>query len=201
MTWFKKLSVKKEEGLKPGDWVNSYSKGIYRVERIIEEYFEESDPIILPGYSIGDKKPKRTVVSKRLLNSKFKKSISYESCNEVFITPISPSKKENLDAVLKENPSYIDALDNYKIPVLIGIYNMPLQIDDVADLKKMEKLIALIKHGKSFLEIKEEMQKNDLLKLKPKNYGNYLFQLINHDNEYKNKKLIWREAILKKNEK
>ncbi len=40
---------------KVGDWVNSYSKGVYRIECIIDEYYDESSPI-LGDNKIGDKK-------------------------------------------------------------------------------------------------------------------------------------------------
>jgi hypothetical protein len=199
MNWFNKLIGKKEEGLKPGDWVNSYSKGIYRIERFVDEYFDESDSGIPKENKIGDSYPQRTVVLKRFLNSKFQKSISYESCSEYFISPLTAAQNETLTAVIKENPSYIETLDNYKIPQIVSIYNMPLQIDNTADLKKIEALMTYIKQGRSFLEIKQEMQKNDLLRLKPESYGNYLFQLFNHDFEYHNKRKVWRDARLQSN--
>ena len=199
MSWFNKLIGKTEEGLKPGDWVNSYSKGIYRIERFVDGYFDESDSGIPKENKIGDKHPQRTVVLKRFLNSKFKKSISYESCSEYFISPLTAAQKENLTTVIKENPSYIEDLDTYSIPQIVAVYNMPLQIDNTADLKKMEELIVFIKQGKSFLEIRQEMEKNDLLRLKPKTYGNYSFQLFNYDFEYNNKRKVWTDAKLRSN--
>ena len=67
-----------KQEIKTRDWVNSYSKGIYRVEKIIDKFYDESSPI-LDGNNIGDKMKDRTIISKRLLNSKFKKSINYDT--------------------------------------------------------------------------------------------------------------------------
>ena len=75
---------------------------------------------------------------------------------------------------------------------------MQLQIENESDFKKINGLIDFIKTGKSFLQIQTEMEQADLLKLKPKYFGNYLFQLINYNDEYLNKKKIWRNANLTK---
>lgn len=195
MSWFKNLIGKKEEGLKPGDWVNSYSKGVFRIERFVDEYFDESNKhTITEDNKIGDKHPQRTVVLKRFLNSKFQKSISYETCSEYFISPLTAEQKAGLDKVLKENPSLIEALNDYTIPTIISIHNMDLQIDDKESLEKVNELLTFIKQGKTFTEIKDEMRRKDILKLVPESYGNYFFQLFNHDFEYNNKAKVWRDA-------
>ncbi|MBQ0786184.1 MAG: hypothetical protein KBT69_01695, partial [Oceanihabitans sp.] len=59
--------------------------------------------------------------------------------------------------------------------------------------------IEFIKNGKSFLEIKAEMERLDILRLKPKHFGNYKLQLLNFNEEYINKRKIWRDAELNKN--
>ena len=82
MNWFKNPLFK--DKLKVGDWVNSYYKGIHRIEKIYDCYYDESDSTILGDNKIGDKLAK-TIVSKRFLNSKFQKSITYDWCNETFV--------------------------------------------------------------------------------------------------------------------
>ena len=180
-----------------GDWVNSYSKGIYRVERILDRYYDESDPT-LDGNKIGDKYKDRTIVSKRLLNSKFKKSLDYESCSEYFIKHLDEVQSAELEKILAQKPTLLKELDDYKIPTLESIYNSELQIDNENDLQKILQLVEFIKEGKTFLEIQNEMKHLDLLRLKPKYFGNYLFQIFNFDEEYLDKRKIWRDAKLKK---
>ena len=182
-------------GIQLGDWVNTYSKGIYRVERIIDRYYDESSPT-LDGNKIGDKYKDRIIISKRLLNSKFKKSISYETCSEYFVHPLNQQQTSELQKILAGDPSLLSALDKYQIPTIISTYTSELQIDKESDLKSVQQLIEFIKKGKSFKDIQEEMQRLDLLRLKPKNYGNYFFQLLNYDDEWVDKRLIWRDARL-----
>ena len=183
--------------IKIGDWVNSYSKGIFRVEKIIEQFYDESSPV-LDGAKIGDKIRDRIIVSKRLLNSKLKKSISYESCSEGFISYLDSGQSSILEKLLLENPKWLTELDDYQIPTLKTIYNSQLQIDNDPDLQTVLELTDYIRQGKTFLEIQTEMKRLDILRLKPRRFGNYMFQLFNFDNEYIDKRIIWREAKLTK---
>ncbi len=190
-------SFKMKQEIKIGDWVNSYSKGIFRIEKIIENFYDESS--LLPdGAKIGDKIKDRTIVSKRLLNSKLKKSISYESCSEYFVSHLDSEQSSIVEKLLAENPKWLVELDGYQIPTLTTVYNSALQIDNDSDLQTILELIDFIKPGKTFLEIQIEMKRLDVLRLKPRNFGNYRFQLSNFDNEIIDKRIIWRDPKLTK---
>ncbi|MEX0315855.1 MAG: hypothetical protein AB3N18_16875 [Allomuricauda sp.] len=198
MTIFSKLFKREESSqLQVGNWVNSYSKGIYRIETIVDQFYDESYPA-LGENKIGDRIKDRIIVTKRFLNSKFKKSFSYESCSETFVSKLNNGQYSELQKVIEQNPKLLEEFNEYEIPTRETIYNMQLQIDNESDLKKVNGLVDFIKTGKSFLEIQTEMERADLLKLKPKHFGNYLFQLINYNDEYLNRKKIWRNAKLTK---
>ncbi len=139
-----------------------------------------------------------TIVSKRLLNSKFKKSISYESCSEYYISQLDKAQQTGLNNALIENPRFISELDDYEIPIRTTVYNSEFQIDNESDLKTVEQLVNFIKDGRSFLQIQLEMERLGILRLKPKNFGNYKFQLFNFNDEYIYKRKIWRDAKLTK---
>ena len=178
-----------------GDWVNSYSKGIYRVEKIFKRFYDESTPLIPENCKIGDQQ-KNIVLSKRFLNSKFKKSLSYESCDESFISHLTKKELMELNKIISEKPQLVAELNEYEIPTLTTVYNSDLQIENETDLQKVNELVKFIKNGKSFLEIKTEMERLDILHLKPKHFGNYKFQLFNFNEEYIKKRKIWRDAEL-----
>lgn len=182
--------------IKVGDWVNSYAKGIYRIEKIVDRYYDESS--VLGDNKIGDAYKDRIVICKRLLNSKYKKSIGDDSCSEYYITPLSNEQRQNLDKAINENPKLLVDLDNYQIPTPTSIYNSDLQIDNDEDLKSVEALVMFVKNGKTFIEIQNEMKRLDILRLKPEYFGNYGFQLFNYDNEYLNKRQVYRDAKLYK---
>jgi hypothetical protein len=185
--------------IKIGDWVKSYSKGIYRIERIFDRFYDESSPCIPEHDNIGNQL-NSIVLLKRLLNSKFEKSIGYESCNETFIFQLNEKEFPQLKKVLIEKPQLIQELDTFEIPVLKTVYNYDLQIDNKKDLNLVKECIAFIKKGKSFLQINNEMERLDILRLKPKHFGNYKLQLFNFNEEYIDKRKIWRDATLHKKE-
>lgn len=198
MKFFDKLfGVGKElkSQIKVGDWVNSYSKGIYRVEKMFDLYYEENSPT-LGQNKVGDKMRDRTIVTKRFLNSKYEKSISYESCSEYFIKHLDSVQTTELKKTIAEHPEYIGELNQYKIPDIITVYNYKLQISNDDDLSKVQGLVNFIKSGRTFQEIEIEMTRIDVLKFKAKNFGNYLLQFNNVNEEYLNKKRIWRDARL-----
>ncbi len=183
-----------KQEIKIGDWVNTYSKGIFRVERIIEQFYDESSPV-LDGNQIGDKTKYRMIVSKGLLNSKFKKSISYDSCSEYFISHLDSEQHSILEKLLADNPKWLTELDKYKIPTLEAFYHLPLQIDNNADLQAVMELIDFIRQGQTFLEFQTEMKRLDLLRLKLNKF-NYYLQLSNFGEECIGKRKIWRDAAL-----
>ena len=132
-----------KQEIKIGGWVNSYSKGIYRIEKIIDNFYDESSPV-LDGNKIGDKMKDRTIISKRLLNSKFKKSISYESCSDYFVTHLDNQQMTELQKILADNPKFLIELENYQIPTLTAIYNSDLKIDNDTDLQTTLQLISFM---------------------------------------------------------
>lgn len=180
---------------KVGDWINSYNKGIHRIEKIVDEYFDESSTEV---NRIGEMAPNKTIVSKRFLNSKFKKSISYDSCSDFFVSKINAEQKAEIQKFISENPNAILELDAYEIPETQEVYNSQLKIDNEKDLKSILKIIDFVETGKTYIEIFNEMQRLELEHLKPERFGNYYFQFISYNNEYKNKRKIWRKAILTK---
>ena len=62
----KLFKQEKSNQIKVGDWVNSYSKGIYRIENIIDQFYDESYPA-LGENKIGDRIKDRIIVAKRFL--------------------------------------------------------------------------------------------------------------------------------------
>ena len=82
--------------IKIGDWVTSYTTGFYRVEKIITRYYDELDIVDEEDKTIGDEYPDKLVISKRLLNSSFKKSLGYDSCSDFFIKPYVSTYKDEV---------------------------------------------------------------------------------------------------------
>ena len=187
---------KMDPSLQVGDWVNSRRKGIFRVARIVDRYYDESSPA-LNGHQLGDPWDNRIVISKRLLNSKFKRSFNYDACSEYFISPLDETQLETLHNILAERPGLLAEFDAYRIPPILSIWNDELQIDDELELDAAQQLIQYIRTGRT-LEIRQEMERLRLCRQKPGRFSNHNFQLFNFDHEYVARKSIWRDAKITK---
>ena len=182
--------------IKVGQWVNSYSKGIFRIEKILDRYYDEFAPITDPKKKAGDKYDDSIVITKRLLNSKFKKSIGYDSCSEFFIVPLDKEQEERLNEILKQNPDWLTELSDYLIPDINSIYNWRVQLDSSTEMTKVEEIIKLIETGQTLRQIHNEIDKRGLTKNFDRNFGNYLLQMTNVNQETVDKRYIWRNPKL-----
>jgi hypothetical protein len=176
-----------------GQWVFSFSTGIYRVEKVVQKYYEESDvPHITSEDNIGSLNPNRQIISKRLLNSKMQKSIGYEVCSEAYVKPLNNTELVSIQTELLKRPSLIQELNEYLIPPIESIYNMRLRLNDDQEKSLAEALVAFIQKGKTFLEIINEMKRIGADKLKPATWATHNLQFVNTDFETKDKRQIWR---------
>jgi hypothetical protein len=75
---------------------------------------------------------------------------------------------------------------------------MDLKLKTKDDVKLIKEFMSFIKEGRTYKELKKEMRKRHLEKYIPDTFGNYILQMINVDNEQKEKRAVWREANLLK---
>ncbi len=183
--------------VKKGDWIYSYSKGIFRIEEIIERYYEEDTPL-LGDNKVGDKMPTRTIISKKFLTATFKKSFGFESCDESCVSKLLKKDRNKLEKLLNLRPELLKEFNEFKIPQRQTVHNTEIQIDNESDLKKMNLLVEFINKGKTYIDIQNEMLKLDLLRLKAEYSGNYLLQYMNYNDELVNKRKVWRDAVIRK---
>src|SRR5436189_4100911 len=67
-----------------GDWVRSYSQGIWQVNRVLQDFYEISDR----RTTKREKSGRTLVFSKRLLNKSWKRSFSVEVCDITLTRPL-----------------------------------------------------------------------------------------------------------------
>lgn len=182
--------------IKAGDWVTSYSKGIYRVERVITRYYDEFDVADEEDKKVGDAYSDKLIISKRLLTSGYKKSLGYDSCSDLFIKPLNKATLRAVNDILSVNPTWLESLDKYEIPPIRSIYNMELALKTRNDVALIKEFMPFIRHGRTSKEVKKEMRKRQLDQYIPETFGNYILQLINVDNEQRAKRTVWRETDL-----
>ena len=90
------------ERIKIGDWVSSYSRGIWRVVRIIQDY---RPPIDLPGQA------QPLIGSARFVTDTFRPRYGTEICAESFVNSLGAESRRELDAFIAAHPEALAAFE------------------------------------------------------------------------------------------
>lgn len=173
--------------MKVGDWVNSYSKGIWQIVRIdeVENEFDEHTT--------------QTIVHcKRFLNSSYKKSFSAESCSEYFITKLSEFDVEKVNEIIKLNNKWYDEFLKYQ-KFVDSIYNLSLYVSNSSERnifkKTIEEKFKSVNGGLSKKQI-NQLLLSELENNKKSTIRNFTAQFISKNSEIKDRQLIYKELKL-----
>src|SRR5436190_2564910 len=96
-----------------GEWVRCYSQGIWRVNRVLQDFYEISDR----RTTKREKSGRTLVFSKRLLNKSWKRSFSVEVCDITLTRPLEPEEKNDLNHFIAANPDVISDFTKYQRPL------------------------------------------------------------------------------------
>lgn len=98
------------ESVKVGDWVHSYSMGIWRIWRLLSGFNELRFSLDAPK-NISS----RTLVfSSRLVNTSWKRSFSTECAELSLVRRISPDEESRTQELLQSNSSLRNAFEKYQ---------------------------------------------------------------------------------------
>lgn len=179
------------------DWVFIKFEGIFRIDKIIQEYYDESEMLPI-SECIGNPVKEKIFILKGLLDTNFEKSIFEKYCREGLISKLTSEQEERLNHILRSSPDLVAEFYCYEIPAVKRYLTIPLDIKFPEDLEKVDKLVVFIDSGKTFVEIDEQMQYLGVQNFdKSVGYmGRFQLNITNIDFECNNKKRIWREAQL-----
>ncbi len=111
-----------DKKLKIGDWVRSYSKGVWQIYRI--EKFGELDPVT------GAIRHRESIFSKRFVNNAFKRSFSTECCSPDFVEKLDNSALKDLESFIADNKALYSKFINYVQKTVDLIYNARISIPE-----------------------------------------------------------------------
>jgi hypothetical protein len=120
-----------------GDWVTAYNKGIFKVDRIIQRYYDEShDKRILGSHQVGDLMNDPIVVLKKCFSSSLKPSMGWDICAQSLCHLVDSEVLSNIEGILSTNPKLIDKIDKYEIPQTKLLHNISLYLGDSKEHKE-----------------------------------------------------------------
>ena len=110
---------------KIGDWVRSYSAGIWQIYRILD--YKCKDPVT------GKVVEKTTIFSKRFVSDSFKRSFKEECCDPAFVYLLELDKKKELDAFIESNSGLYQKFIDHEPKQIDCIYNARIGISPHRD--------------------------------------------------------------------
>lgn len=180
--------------IKIGDWVTSYTAGIWQVYRIIEDFYELRWNPETPK----EKSNRVLVFSKRLCNSKFKRSFGTESCEITFIDPLDKKDKDKVIKLLKGDEKLDKAFQEYQPKSANLISGYSFSLPETYVYTKFESRIKelfdkKINSGLTIDDVNKTIFESELEEYKEKTPHNARIQLICNDHELKDGDFIFRE--------
>ena len=175
---------------KVGDWVKSYSQGIWRVERVIDNFFEMR-------YSFDEPKvkSKRTLYhSKRLVNDKWKRSFAMEGCSSEFINKLTNEEVEALNRFIADNEKTMKEFERYQRNLDL-VLNLGFSFYD-QDKLNFDSIADRLFEGKNGLtsdDIIRIIRESQLSKYFNRTPQNKTIQFISINTEIRNSEYIFKE--------
>ena len=119
--------------LEVGDWVRSYSAGIWQIYRILE--YKCRNPVT------GKEQDKTTIFSKRFVSNTFKRSFKEECCDPSFVEQLNSGEKRELDLFINQNKKLYVMFRDYKPKNIDCIYNARIGIPENRDSSAIAKAL------------------------------------------------------------
>jgi hypothetical protein len=119
--------------LKIGDWVKSYSAGIWQIYDILT--YKCLDPVK------NTEQSETMVFLKRFVNSQYKRAFTEETCNPWFVKPLNKKDRSVLNKFIEKNDALVKKFSDYVPERLDCIYNARIRIPDNLSQKEIERKI------------------------------------------------------------
>ena len=133
--------------VKVGDWVTSYSSGIWRVYRVLEN--------VVVANSSGGTKTISLIFSNRFLSSSYKPLFKSECCAPSFVEKLNSEETSKLNDYISKNPEQFERFDK-KEPKIVNAYT------DAFFTKPSNKTIEEINN---YFELKQKIKASDIHKV------------------------------------
>lgn len=184
-----------------GDWVKSYSKGVFRIEKFIPVEYEEYHFNF--GQISKDKigtLQEPLVILKRLFNSKLKKQLGADFCSSTFLKKLTNEELAAVSNKLQSDPKLLADLNKYVVPKYETRYGLHMLLKDEPK-NVLSELAELIRdNGRTFTEIFEWLDANNYKNLlykptSPNDKTGHYLQFINDSFQVKDNKLLFTNLL------
>ena len=183
------------DGVKAGDWVRSYSMGIWRVWRVLSGFNELRFSLDAPK----SQSSRTLVFSHRLVNTSWKKSFSRECAEASLVRRISPEEESRIQELLESHTPLKKAFDKYRAEntTLDLVVNLSLGQIPGSDRERLRAacdlhLGASVENGLPMDEVLAALRNAGYYDCIGKTPTNATVQLISVDHEVRDREFLLR---------
>ena len=120
--------------MKIGDFVHSYTKGIWQIYRI--EKYKSINQLT------GKIEKKETAFLKRFVSESYKKSFTEESCDISFVVPLSADEKIKLNSFVEKNKDLFDKFNQYSPKQIDSVLVMHIRMLNSDEIQKVKTIFS-----------------------------------------------------------
>jgi len=176
-----------------GDWVTSYTAGIWQVYRVVDDYFEISWDL----ESDKKKSDNPMIFSKRLCHNNGKRSFSTEVCSRAFVDLLDQDSLDNVQIIL-DDEKLNKAFSKYSPKPMNCASGMGFSLPDQFSYERFETIInelfeGKIEEGLTVQEINKALSETEIYEFRNTNPQNASIMIVCDDHEIVNSDLIFRK--------
>ena len=166
-----------------GDWVTTYSPGIWRVVRILQnvEPLHEHD------------RGRNQVFAARFLTGSGKPGFRTESCDALFVQPLAAEQRALLDAFIRDNPKALQRFEACEPRLPDLIYN--LRTSTPADELSIPSAIeGGLPEGMTLPQIRAALEAEGMASAIGRNPTRATLQFVSPEHEVRDRHFVFRKV-------
>lgn len=176
-----------------GDWVRSYSKGIWQVIRAVPDHFA-------PRFSLAEPKQPYAgplFILKRIVNDGWKLAFEVEAAHVSLLKPLAKADRLKLERFLADNPESVRKFDAFDKPIH-AILNLGFSLPRRSDFARFKSEFAQtfqqpLQAGISSDAILKAIAQSPFATNYGENPRSATLQFVCKNHEVKRKELVYRE--------
>jgi hypothetical protein len=179
-----------------GDWISSYSSGIWRVYRVIHD--AQKLRFSLQERQRVDRR--RLVFSKRLVDEMWKPTFSNELSSSELVSALTDDNKRRLEEFIVKNPQTLREFEAFQPKPIDQAMDLPLNVPTSIGKEDIQHLIrdvfAGIGEGLTNDAILQRLAASELARYAPKTIRNATLRFVCKDHELHDNEYVFREVQL-----
>lgn len=131
------MTRKNDSDVRVGDWVESYSPGVWQVVCILDDFIE----LRFRPEAPNRRSRRRLVFCKRFVDERWKKAFKAEVAEAALVHPLSEDQRTQLDNYIAEYPRTLGEFEGFCPEMPDHIFSLRLNLPQPVDVEKINQSV------------------------------------------------------------